>query len=69
MRIGVSPFDTACWIVQMCMRSFNVSGPFEWRESDERDEGSSESPSLLIESQSETNYDVMMMFNMTSSMR
>ena len=41
----------------MCMRSFNVSGPFErlriWRESDERDEGSSESPSLLPESQSE----------------
>ena len=39
---------SACWMVQMRMRSFNVSGPFEWRriwrESDERDEGSSESP-------------------------
>ena len=42
-RTGVSPFDTACWLVLMrmrnfmCMRSFNVSGPFEqrriWRES------------------------------------
>ena len=41
-RIGVSPFDTACWMVQMrmrnfmCMRSLNVSGPFEWQESNER---------------------------------
>ena len=51
-RIGGSPFDTACWMVAlvrmhmhnfMCMRSFNVSGPFErqriWRESDERGRG------------------------------
>ena len=48
-RIGVSPFDTACRMVHMrmrkfmCMRSFNVSGPFERRrirrESDERGRG------------------------------
>ena len=48
-KIGVTPFDTACWMVRMrmrnfmCMRSFNVSGPFEWRriwrESDERGRG------------------------------
>ena len=35
-RIGVSPFDTTCWMLQMRMRSFKVSGPFErqwiWRE-------------------------------------
>ena len=56
------------------MRSFNVSGPFERQANDGRDEygekamegdeGSSESSSLLTESQSEntTNvYDVMMM--------
>ena len=42
------------------MRNFNMSGPFEWRASDGRgqesekgDEGSSESSSLLTESQSE----------------
>ena len=48
-RIGVSPVDTTCWMMQMrmcnlmCMRSFNLSGPFErrriWRESDERGRG------------------------------
>ena len=37
MRIGVFPFDTACWMVQMCMRNlmcmrnFNLSRPFEQR--------------------------------------
>ena len=44
-RIGVSPFDTACCMVQMrmcnlmCVKhaqmcSFNVSGPFEQQEND-----------------------------------
>ena len=48
------------------MRSFNMSGPFEWRINDGRDEygekamevdeGSSESSSLLTESQSINKY-------------
>ena len=47
----------------MCMRSFNVNGPFERHEYGEKamkgDEGSSESPSLLTESQSTNKkYDV-----------
>ena len=67
-RIGGYLFDTTCWMVRMRMRNFmcfSVSGPFErrqiWRESDERDEGSSESPSLLTESQSNANFDEVMM--------
>ena len=54
-----------------CMRSFNVSGPFERRAGNgrdeygekamKRDEGSSESSSLLIESQSDSNVDDVMM--------
>ena len=71
MRIGVSPFDNACWVVQMrmhnfmCMCSFNVSGPFEYGEKAMKaDEGSSEGPSLHPSSTSKISNEVMMISNM-----